>query len=258
MKHKLGNASLALLAWMILPGSAIAQNESGGYQGYLIWEDVVYPSEVTAYENMARQQMKLYADEEFPRRIDVYNTTDFTYYWVVEVDNYASIDTIYMDFNKIYRNMPERVNEIMEGFAGTHESTRSWTCYADEELSFRPPDQEGTADVGPYLFLGFCFPQKGKMDEAREAMKGFVRVANEKGAKLGWNTYIGDLGVDAPMFFWSSLARDAIEFHTLNSADFDVMGEDADGLWNDLRNVMRKYEEKNGWYRNDLSYDPAR
>jgi hypothetical protein len=105
--------------------------------------------------------------------------------------------------------------------------------------------------------MGFCYPLKGMMEEAREAMKGFVRVASEQGAKLGWNTYVGDLGVDAPMFFWSSSAKDPVEFYSLNSADFDIMGEEADELWNDLRNVMRKYEEKQGWYREDLSYDPG-
>jgi hypothetical protein len=35
------------------------------------------------------------------------------------------------------------------------------------------------------------------------------------------------------------------------------MGEEADELWNNLRNVMRKYDEKHGWYRKDLSFDPA-
>jgi hypothetical protein len=257
MKSNPRSAVIALLLSIILPGIAIAQVESAGYQGYLIWEDVVYPSEAVAYENMTRKQMELYTDQNFPHKIDVYNTTDFTYYWVVKADNYAFIDTLYMDFNDLYRNAPDRVNEIREGFAGTHESTRSWTCYSDAELSFQPTGQEGTTEEGPYLFMGFCYPLKGMMEEAREAMKGFVRVASAKGAKLGWDTYIGDLGVDAPMFFWSSSAKDPVEFYSLNSADFDIMGEEADELWNDLRNVMRKYEEKQGWYREDLSYDPG-
>jgi hypothetical protein len=104
--------------------------------------------------------------------------------------------------------------------------------------------------------MGFCYPQKGKLDEARNAVNGFVQLAREKQAQMGWETYIGDLGVEAPMFFWASFAEDAIDFQTRNSADFDLMGERADELWNELTTVLRKYEEKTGWYRTDLSYDP--
>ncbi len=257
MKQIVFQALMVLLGWGSIPDSAIAQDKSAAKQGYLIWEDVVIPSEVTVYEDMTRQQLKLYASQNFPHRVDVFNTTDFTYYWVIEVDRYASIDTLYMDFNSIYRNQTEKVNEIMEGFAGTQEFTRSWTCYFDGELSFRPPGQDESENEGPYIHMGFCYPVKGKMEEARLAMKGFVSLSNEKGASLGWDTYVGDLGVDAPMFFWASFASDPVEFHQLNSSDFEMLGEKADELWNDLRNTLRKYEEKQGWYRKDLSYDPG-
>jgi hypothetical protein len=34
------------------------------------------------------------------------------------------------------------------------------------------------------------------------------------------------------------------------------MGDEADVLWRKLTGVMRKYEEKTGWYRRDLSHIP--
>jgi hypothetical protein len=244
-----------LTSGILLPGTA-AQDHSNAFQGYLIWEDVVYPSKVSAYENITRKQIMLYASQGFPHKVDIYNTTDFTYYWVMRIDNYAAIDTLYMDFNDIYRNVPEQVDEIRDGYTGTHESTRSWTCYSDGELSFRPSGRAVTAESAPYVFMGFCYPQKGKLDEARNAVNGFVQLAKEKQAQLGWETYIGDLGVEGPMFFWASFAEDAIDFQTRNAADFDHMGERADELWYELTSVLRKYEEKTGWYRKDLSYDP--
>jgi hypothetical protein len=234
-----------------------AQDGSDAYQGYLIWEDAVYPSKVAEYEKFTRQQIELYAAQEFPHRVNIFNTTDFTYYWVISINNYADIDSLYMDFNTIYNHVPEQIDAINEGYAGTHESTRSWTCYSDGELSFIPVDQPQSREAFPYMFLGFCYPQKGKMDQARNAVNGFVKLAREKQAKMGWETYIGDLGVDAPMLFWASFAKDPLQFHTLNSADFDIMGERADELWRELSGVLRKYEEKTGWYRKDLSYDPG-
>ena len=256
MQRTFNSFMFTLLMASLLLLDASAQDPSRAYQGYLIWEDVVYPSKVTAYEKMTRQQVLLYAEQGFPHQVDVYNTTDFTYYWVMRIDNYAAIDTLYMAFNEIYDRVPEQVNKIREGYTGTHESTRSWTCYSDRELSFRPTGHAETGASDPFVFLGFCYPQKGKMDQARNAMNGFVKLAREKQAQMGWETYIGDLGVESPMFFWASFARDAIDFQTRNSADFDIMGERADELWNELSGVMRKYEEKSGWFRKDLSYDP--
>lgn len=257
MKKDAFPALIILVCLSFFQGTTTAQGNPGEYQGYLIYEDVVIPSQVTRYEEMTREQLNLYTNQKFQHSVDVFNTSDFTYYWVIEVDNYASIDTLYMDFNTLYRDQPEKVNEIREGFAGTHTSTRSWTCFFDRDLSFRPPVLVESEPAGPYLHMGFCYPVKGKMEEARQAMKGFVRLSTEKGAKLGWDTYIGDLGVDAPMFFWISFASDPVEFHQFNSSDFDLIGEEADELWTELRNVMRKYEEKQGWYRKDLSYNPG-
>jgi hypothetical protein len=248
---------IALLALLIYSSTSVAQEESDHYMGYIIWEDVVFPSGVKAYEEMTKKQMLLYKDESFPHRVDVYSTSDFIYYWVFQVDNYADIDTLYMDFNKIYQHVPDRVNEINDGFVGTHESTLSWTCYFDRELSYKPSEQVQSEDAKPFMSLGFCYPKKGSMDEAREVMKGYVRLATEKKVKLGWDTYIGDMGVETPMLFWASFTKDAGEFYSLNSADFDLMGDRADELWNELISLMRKYEEKSGWYRKDLSYHPA-
>jgi hypothetical protein len=256
MKRKILCLSAVLWTASLFVLNISAQDQSNPYQGYLIWEDVVYPSQVAAYEIMTRQQLSLYASQKFSHKIDVFSTNDFTYYWVMRIDNYAAIDTLYMDFNSIYKNVPEEVDAITDGYAGTHESTRSWTCYSDRDLSFRPAGQSGAGASSPYMFMGFCYPQKGKMDEARNAINGFVMLAREKQAKMGWETYIGDLGVEGPMFFWVSFAKDPIEFQTLNSADFDIMGAKSDELWNELTSVMRKYEEKTGWYRKDLSYDP--
>ena len=138
-------ASAALLH--ILTICSYTQPVASQYQGYVIWEDKVYPSEAERYEEMTRKQMALYADRGFPYRIDVYQTTEFIYYWVFEAGHYADIDTLYQAFNRIYEEDKVRAEEIDRGFTGTHETTLSWTCYMDRSLSFKPrglfqPDSE--------------------------------------------------------------------------------------------------------------------
>jgi hypothetical protein len=248
---------IILLIFSISPLHTQGQGTSDPFNGYVIWEDRVYPSEAVSYEEMTKKQMDLYAEQGFPTRVDVYHTTDFTYYWVMQVENYAGIDTLYMEFNKINRNVPAEVKDLREGFAGTYESTLTWTCYFDRSLSYRPGNQPVPADENRFMYLGFCYPIQGRMEEVREAMKGFVSLAANKNASLGWDTFIGDMGVEAPMLFWVSFAQNPTEYFTRNSADFDLMGTGADMLWDKMTSQMRKYEERSGWYRRDLSYVPS-
>jgi hypothetical protein len=244
--------------WMsVLIIPSYAQEQSIQHQGYIIWEDIVFPSRVGPYEKMVREQMALYEQAGFPYRIDIYHTTTYHYYWVFEIDSYADIDTLHQEFNRIYREMPDQLEAINEGYAGTHESTRSWTCYADRSLSFKPRGLHQPDSERPYLHMGFCYPEKGHMQQARDVMRGYAELATQQQAELGWDTFIGDMGVEAPMLFWVSFTKDASEFFRLNAADFDRMGDQADVLWNTLQGVMRKYEEKTGWFRKDLSYDPS-
>lgn len=249
---------LLLAAWVmnmfIFPLNA--QDQANHYQGYIIWEDRVFPSRVEPYEKMVREQMALYAEAGFPYRIDVYNTSEYVYYWVFEIDQYADIDTLHQEFNRVYLEDPDRLEAINDGYTGTHESTLSWTCYSDPSLSFKPRGLHQPDSERPYLHIGFCYPEKGKMQQAREVMEGYVDLAREKQAVLGWDTFIGDMGVETPLFFWASYTKDAAEFFRLNASDFDRMGDSADDLWMKLQGVMRKYEEKTGWLRKDLSYSP--
>ncbi len=256
MRNRTGYPILGTILMFISIIHLYSQDLSSQRQGYIIWEDAVYPSGVEAYEQVVREQIALFESAGFPDRVIVYQTTDYVYYWVFEIDQYADIDTLYQEFNRIYAQEPEKIEVITEGYTGTHESTRSWTFYSDPGLSFKARGLHQTDRERPYLHMGFCYPEKGKMQQAREAMRGFAELAVEKQAILGWDTYIGDLGVEGPMLFWTSSAKDPQEFFRLNAADFDVMGPGADELWKNLQGVMRKYEEKTGWYREDLSYYP--
>lgn len=256
---KTSHATRWILAAGLLLISTIcsyAQSDPSQYQGYVIWEDVVYPSEAERYEEMTRKQIAFYADRGFPYRVDVYQTTEFIYYWVFEADQYADIDTLYQAFNRMYEEEPDRVKEIDRGFAGTHETTLSWTCYMDRSLSFKPGGLMQSGSENPFIYMGFCYPRKGEMEAAREVMRTYVKLATRTGASLGWDTFVGDMGVETPMFFWASYTADPIEFYSRNGADFDRMGDEADVLWRKLTGVMRKYEEKTGWYRRDLSHIP--
>ena len=61
MKSKTILAIFAMLVMSICSLTSYAQDESKSTQGYVVWEDVVYPSKISAYEKATKIQMKVYA-----------------------------------------------------------------------------------------------------------------------------------------------------------------------------------------------------
>ena len=247
---------LAIFTFLVMSICSFAQYDSDRYQGFIVWEDVVYPSEIEAYEKAIKMQMELYAEQGFPNRINIYSTSENIYYWGFEIDTYADIDTLYDEFSKIYNNVPGEADAIVDAFEGTHESTKSWTCYWDRDLSYIPEVTEESGEEYNFCIWSYNFMKKGKMDEIEEVFKAWVDLATEKRAQQGWFTYIVDMGLETPCLFWFSSARDAADFFETSARDMELFGDEALELAGKQMSLTRRTENQLGWFRKDLSYYP--
>ncbi|MCK4747584.1 MAG: hypothetical protein KAT15_11130, partial [Bacteroidales bacterium] len=81
MKYNTACTVFTLLLMSICSLPSPAQEKSEGYKGYIVWEDVVYPSKYEAYEKATKMQIELFAEQNFPNWTGVFTTSDFTYYW---------------------------------------------------------------------------------------------------------------------------------------------------------------------------------
>lgn len=257
MKSRTVLAIFTLLVMSFCSFTSYAQDDSERYQGFVVWEDIVYPSEVEAYEKATKMQMELYAEQDFPYWIDVYSTSENIYYWAFEVDKYADIDTLYDEFKKIYQSVPDEVEAINDTFEGTQESTRSWTCFWDRDLSYIPDNHENSDEPRNFCIWKYVFVKKGKMDEIQEVFKGWVELSMEKKAEQPFFTYIIDMGMETPSLFWFSYAKDAADFYSTNTNDMELLGAEAWELVRKQNSFTRKVEIQQGWYRKDLSYRPV-
>lgn len=254
MKIRTPLGILSILVMSLNSFISYSQDNPERYQGFIVWEDIVLPSEVEAYEKATQMQMELYAEQKFPNDIGIYSTSENIYYWSIPIDNYADIDTLYMEFGKIYENAREDVDEIDAAFEGTLESTTSWTCYMDMDLSYIPEVTEESDEEMNFCFWNYNYVKTGKMDEMKEVFKGWVDLASEKNAKQAWYTYIVDMGKESPCLFWFSMAKDAADFYSTNGKDMESMGDEAWELWRKHQSLVRKNDDQVGMFRKDLSY----
>ena len=256
MKSRTAFTVFTLIVMSICSVTSYAQDDPERYQGFVVWEDVVYPSEVEAYESAVKMQMELYAEQDFPHWINVYSTGENIYYWGFEIDTYADIDSLYAEFGKINENAPDKVQAITDAFEGTHESTKSWTCYWDRDLSYVPEASVDSDEPQNFCFWTYVFVKQGKMDEIQDVFKEWVALATEKNAKQPWFTYLIDMGMESPSLFWFSYDKDPADFFGTNAKDMELMGEEAMELVRKQNSHTRKIEMQLGWFREGLSYRP--
>jgi len=256
MKSGTRFAIFTILVMFVFYLTSFAQDDPERYQGYIVWEDAVFPSEVGNYEKATKLQMELFAEQHFPKPVWLFTTSDFTCYWVFAIDKYADVDTLYDEFGKIFKDVPEKSKAIEEAFAGTHQSTKAWTFVWDRDLSFNPEAADSTDEENNFRFWGFCYVKKGEMDEMKEVFKEWVEISSAHNLKQPFNTFSADIGIEAPFLFWVSEGKNAADFFTTNAKEMNMLGEEGIKQYMKQRKLMRKYEEKLGYFRPDLSYIP--
>lgn len=256
MKHE----SLVVLFTMLVIGlsslMSYAQDEPKKYQGVIVWEDQVFPSKASAYEKAVKMQLENIAEHNFPHAINIFSASDYKYYWTIEIDNFADIDTVYKQFSKIYKNTGEETNKkIDDALAGTYEFSRPWTCVKHSDLSYVPEIQvEGDTDFRSW---GFCYVKQGKGKEMREVFTKWVELYKSKGIERGFSFYVGDVGTEMPFMFWSISDKDQATFYNNDEKIREALGEEAGKLWEETEALLRKFENRTGWHRHDLSYKPS-
>ena len=260
MKHK---SAIALFTLMVIGLSSFlshAQDDPEKYQGYLVWEDQVVPYKVSAYEEATKLQMANYAEHEFPQGVTVFSTDDYRYYWVVSVDHFADIDTLYKQFNKLYNKSGEEAYDKIEAaFEGTYDFTRSWTCLWHRDLSYQPETtEEESEEANDFNYWGLCYVKQGKGEAMREVFKKWVELYKSKNISKGFDFYQGDVGTDMPFMFWSITAKNATDYYQKGDEIREALGEEGSALWKETEALLRGFDPVTGWYRKDLSYIPSK
>jgi hypothetical protein len=255
MKKLIAMSTLILLALCLFTMMSHAQDEPKKYQGYVVWEDRVFPSHAEAYETVVKKQIALIREHSYERPIYIFSRSDYAYFWSIPIDHFADIDTLYKFFSKVYSASEEAAKEIEAGLDGTFEYSRPWVAVWQRELSYIPEVMpEENLD---FVSWGMCYVNQSKGDEMREVFKKWVELYKSKGIEMGFNVYIGDIGTDMPFMFWDIRDKNPQSFYEHDRKINEILGEEANKLWAETESLLRGFEQFTGWYRRDLSYMPG-
>ena len=181
---------------------------------------------------------------------------NFRYSYVVARENMAALDDVF--FKELQDKMGnEQMTAMWEHFDGTTESTRDFMLRLRPDLSYKPEVDNIGSEETPFRHFDYLYFQSGKGEEAMEILKEWTALCQLKNVPMAYRTYIGGLGTEVPSVVWVEWAKDEVEYYTQRQKNSELLGEEADALWQKTLAITKRFEHNNGSMRLDLSYVPA-
>jgi hypothetical protein len=225
-------------------------------QLYVIWDAVVQPSKVVDFVAATRAEVVLYTKHKFPYAWNVAKTFDNHFYFLIPVDNFAAIDSVFEAFDKIEEKAGKEYQELNDMFEGTYEYVQPQIYLLNYELSLISEEETAESEEANYLSWDIHYIHAGKESEYEKLVKEFQALCKSKNVSQDWYCYQAVIGEKTPAYYMVATAKDAVDFYTQNAKMWDALGEEGGPYYQKFMKLLRKREEKSGRQRPDLSYTP--
>jgi hypothetical protein len=235
--------------------TTLAQAKEQKAQLFMVEDISVLPSKVSDFEAHVKTIQKFANEYKFPYPIYVYNIDDYSYFYVIPVKDFADID----DFNKAKMEWIERMGQenlmsILKSGEGSYKHLRWFIIRHRPDLSYTSDKPRFKPEEANFMSIPLCYVKPGKEREFEEICKEWVLHDKSVNRADSYDTFVGDIGTEMPFYFWVARAKSAADFHKQQEIYGTKAGEKFMELWNRTMALFRKYDEKTGWFRPDLSY----
>ncbi|MFQ5770050.1 MAG: hypothetical protein ACE5HX_05915 [bacterium] len=256
MRHKVFILLLVGLVLNLWAFSILAQEEEPKSQLYFIHEDVVKPSMVSKYEEAVKGVVaKLTENNMTSLSHVVAMSEDFHYSFIAQIENMADLDK--SPWKELEKKIGEEAMKAMwKGYEGTYYKHHSFLVRLRPDLSYTPETTSEESEEMNFRHWSFYYVNPDKWNEAREISKEWVALFKSKKIPTGYRMYTGGIGTEVPLYIVVQWAKNAAEFYAQAAKNDELLGEEGEALGAKTMAITRKFEQKNGWIRPDLSYMP--
>ena len=256
MKGKVSIFLMVSLVVSLCALTTLAQSEEQKAQLFIIWDVVVHPSKFMEYEATMKEFVALYAKHECPYPWSAYRTSDFHYYFVMPVENFAALDDVFSYFGKVAEKAGKEYEALEKGFAGTFESETIGTFYLRYDLSYIPEEPRLTEEEMNFIWWDFYYILPGMEKEAEEIAHEWQALYKNIGISDGESVYMAAMWSDLPVLVVVGGAKSEADYYTQNEKNFQKFGEQVQSLMKRTMDGTRRFEQKTGTILRELSYTP--
>jgi hypothetical protein len=237
--------------------STLAQGEEEKPRLYFVQEFAVKPNKVTDFETLMKEAASIYAKHNLPYSYYVIGMNNYQYAALFPVNNYGVVDEMYMAVFEVFSKVgEEKIQEMHNRHGDTIEHQKSYFIRYSPELSYTSENPRFKPEEANFRYMPLCYVKPGKESEFEEICKEWVSLDKSVNRADSYDMFVGDIGTEMPFYFWVARAKSAADFYKQQEVYGSKGGEKILDLWKRTMALCRKYDEKSGMYRLDLSYTP--
>lgn len=250
-------ATLCLL-FSVVSVSAQAQPAPATPQWILVHEEIAKPSMLPQYEATSREFVSALNSQKADPNVlgmNVYQTNDMHFLYVAQISSFAGVDTFFKGFGALAQSYgPEKFNDLMRRSYATMESYNEYVAMRRPDLSYVPANPRFPMSERRFLHWQFYYIDPAHTAEAEQAGKDIAALFKSKNISDGYTTWQVMSGNDLPLYVVVTSGRNAADYYTNDVQIQSALGNDMRPLQGRVFGYTRKYEQRDGTYRPDLSY----
>ncbi len=251
--------ALALIA-TFLSVTALAQEKEQKPQLFVVWDEVVHPSTIMAYEAGLKAWKDLNAKYKFPYPVMVYRTTDNHYYTLLPIEKLADIEKLEKFWTEIKekggKEYEEEEAQLQKHFAGSYESGTFGVIALRTDLSYIPENPRVKEEEIDFVWWNYYYVKTGMEKKAEEIAKEWQALWKSKEITDGFYVYQPLMWSDLPVIVAVGGALNQTDYFTNLEKNTALMGDEYLALTKKTMDVCRRFEQKYGRIVKELCYIP--
>jgi hypothetical protein len=257
MRSKLSVFLLVSFVVGLCAFAAAVRAEEQKPQFFFVVEEVVKPSMVAEFEEATKKEFALIAEQNFPYACYTFNSDDYTYYYVWPLKDYADIGNLMKDWGEMVQKIGfKEWLALGERKGETFEHYKFWVMRHRPDLSYVQENPRFKPEEANFIYWSFCHVLPGKELEFENICKEWIEFDKKVNRMDSYDLYVGDIGTEMPFYFWTVRGKSAADFFNQQEIYGGKMGEEGMKLWGRTMALLRKFEDKTGYFRPGLSYIP--
>ena len=248
--------NLLTVIFMLLPLLATAQEKN--IQAFSVHEDRVKPGMVEEYEQVAKDLVAACKEHNI-QGVNWMTVAqdDHTYLYLTPMDKFAELDA--NPFSELSEKMgEEKIGALFDRFNPCYDEHGDYVIYLKKDLSYQPGGINPNPEGKYYRKFLYDFVSPSGEKEYVAALKEIKAYFEEKNSKMHYRIYSTGFGVMGKYYLIAIAGENPVEFEKLGAENWELIKDGFEPLIKKIRSGILRSDEKTGWMRGDLSYQPEK
>ena len=248
---------LPLILLIVAPFLGLAQEEKSS-QAFWVHEDRVKPGMTDTYEKVTKDLVAACKEHNVQdTQWITLRMNDNKYLFVTPINSLADLDK--NGFATLSEKMgADKMNALFARYNETYNKHGDYVIYLNKDLSYQPGGISQTVEGENYRVMYYNYVTPGSDKGFADTMKKMKAAFEKNNSKMHFRVYKSGFGVMGTFYMVAVASKGEADGAQRGDENWKLMEDDFSPLLKELNKHTSKMEERRGWMRPDLAYEPAK